>query len=253
MKTGFFVVLSTMLMCAALSADIKETEEFSFDVEPGARLSLENINGSIEIVGGNGSKVDIIAHKKAGTQEYMDELRVVIDADESYVRIETRHPDSSGGWFNWGNDSSGSVSYEIAVPSDIDLDAIETVNGDVKIEAVAGDVKASTVNGSLTVKDLAADVDLETVNGSVRAEFSSLGEGQRVNAEAVNGKIALMLPANASADVQAETVNGSIDAEDFGLKAEKGFVGRDLSGTIGEGGARVSADTVNGSIRIKQL
>lgn len=253
MKTGFFVVLSTMLMCAALSADVKETEEFSFDVEPGARLSLENINGSIEIVGGNGSKVDIIAYKKAGKQEYLDDLRVVIDADASYVRIETRHPDSSGGWFKWGNDSSGSVSYEIAVPSDINLDAIETVNGDVGIESVAGDVKASTVNGSLTVKGLAADVDLETVNGSVRAEFSALDEGQRVNAEAVNGKIALMLPANASADVRAETVNGSIDADDFGLKAEKGFVGRDLAGSIGGGGARVSADTVNGSISIKKL
>ena len=123
----------------------------------------------------------------------------------------------------------------------------------MRIESVAGDVKASTVNGSLTVKGLAADVDLETVNGSVRAEFSALDEGQRVNAEAVNGKIVLMLPANASADVRAETVNGSIDADDFGLKAEKGFVGRDLAGSIGSGGARVSADTVNGSISIKKL
>jgi hypothetical protein len=34
------------------------------------------------------------------------------------------------------------------------------------------------------------------------------------------------------------------------LEPEKGFVGRDLSGEIGDGAARVSLDTVNGSIRI---
>ena len=50
----------------------------------------------------------------------------------------------------------------------------------------------------------------------------------------------------------AETVNGSIDADDFGLEPEKGFVGRDLDGTIGDGDARISLDTVNGSIRINE-
>ncbi len=58
--------------------------------------------------------------------------------------------------------------------------------------------------------------------------------------------------ADASARVVAETVNGSIDADDFGLEVEKGFVGRDLDGEIGGGDARISLDTVNGSIRIKR-
>lgn len=252
MRAGFCLGAALLLASASLIADMKETEEFSFEVNPGARLSLENINGSIEISGVSGSTVDIIARKKAGKQEYLDELRVVIDADSDYLRIETRHPDSKGGWFKWGNDSSGSVSYELTVPADMNLDTIETVNGDVEIARVDGEVKASTVNGSLNVSGLMADVDLETVNGSIRAEFEALGDGQRVNAEAVNGKIVLLLPANASARVEAETVNGSIDADDFGLEAEKGFVGRDLSGTIGGGDAKISLDTVNGSIRINK-
>jgi DUF4097 and DUF4098 domain-containing protein YvlB len=252
MRARFCLGATLLLAAASAVADVKETEEFTFEVDRGARLSLENINGSIEITGGSGSKVDIVARKKAGKQEYMDDLRVVIDADSDYVRIETRHPDSEGGWFKWGNNSSGSVSYELTVPADMNLDAIETVNGDVDIERVEGEVKASTVNGSLNVSGLMSDVDLETVNGSVRAEFETLGDGQRVNAEAVNGKIVLVLPANASARIEAETVNGSIDADDFGLEAEKGFVGRDLSGRIGDGDARISLDTVNGSIRINK-
>jgi len=252
MKVGAFAGVALLLFSMTVSAAVKETEEMTFDVSPGARVSLENINGDILIVGGSGDKVQIVANKKAGKQEYMDELKIVVDADEDYVRIETRHPKSESSWFNWGNDSSGSVSYELMVPAGVNLDTVSTVNGDVDIEGVSGLVKAETVNGSLEARGLEGDVNLETVNGSVKAEFDELGAGQRVSADAVNGKIVLIIPADSSARVNAETVNGSIDAEDFELEAEKGFVGRDLSGEIGSGDARISLDTVNGSIRISK-
>lgn len=252
MRAGALAAAALLLVSTAAGATVKETEEMTFDVEPGARISLENINGDIRITGGSGGKVHVIAHKKAGEEEYMDELEVVVDANSDYIRIETRHPKSEGGWFNWGNNGSGSVSYEVEVPADINLDTISTVNGDVEISAVDGKVKAETVNGSLKAFGLAGDVKLETVNGSIKAEFDELASDQRVSAEAVNGKIILLVPADASARVNAETVNGSIDANDFGLEPEKGFVGRDLSGEIGGGDARITLDTVNGSIKIKK-
>jgi DUF4097 and DUF4098 domain-containing protein YvlB len=252
MKARVLAGAAFLLLSTVATADVKETEEHNFNVDPGARISLENINGDIVVNGGSGDNVvKVVARKKAGSQEYLDEIKVVIDADDDYIRIETRHPKSDG-WFNWGNDSSGSVSYELTVSENVDLDSIETVNGDVEIRAVSGKVRASTVNGSLHVFDLASDVNLETVNGSVKAQFAAMGEGQRVNAEAVNGKIMVLLPADASASINAETVNGSIDADDFGLEAEKGFVGRDLSGDIGAGGARITLDTVNGSIKVRR-
>ena len=68
----------------------------------------------------------------------------------------------------------------------------------------------------------------------------------------MNGKVVLQLPANASANIHAETVNGRIDADDFGLEPDKGFVGRELDGQIGDGDARISLDTVNGSIVISK-
>jgi DUF4097 and DUF4098 domain-containing protein YvlB len=252
MKAGAIAGAALLLVSTAMNAAVKETEEMSFDVAPGARVSLENINGDIKISRGSDGEVRLVAYKKAGKQEYLDELKVITDADRNYVRIETRHPKSEGGWFKWGNDSSGSVAYELEVPEDVDLDSITTVNGDVKISGVNGLVKAETVNGSLTASGLVGDVNLETVNGSVEAEFDQLGEGQRVTADAVNGKILLLVPSDTSARVTAETVNGSINAEDFGLEPEKGFVGRDLSGEIGGGDARISLDTVNGSIRIRK-
>jgi len=249
MKTITWIGVAMLFAATTAPADVKETEEMTYEVKPGARISVENINGEIHVTGG-GERVRVLAHKKADKQEDLDELRVVVDASDDYVRIETRHPKQESRWFNWGDGDSGSVSYELTVPADVALDAIETVNGDVRIEKVSGTVKAGTVNGGLEITNLVGDVHLETVNGSIEAEFDKLDGDQRVDAETVNGKIVLRVPANTSARVTAETVNGSIDADDFGLEPEKGFVGRDLSGEIGDGAARVSLDTVNGSIRI---
>lgn len=251
MNVRKLLFISSLLAASVAVADVKETEEFVFDIEPGGRLSLENINGSIRVTGGGGNQIEVIARKKAGSQEYMDDMKIVVDEESDYIRIETRHPKSNSRWMNWGNDSSGSISYEVAVPYDINLDSISTVNGGVEISKVSGVVKAETVNGDLEVSELTSDVKLETVNGSIEADFDSLGGDQRVSAEAVNGKITLLLPSDASARINAETVNGSIDASDWGLKPEKGFVGRDLNGDIGEGDGRINVDTVNGSIRLK--
>ena len=246
MLLGFTCLLLTSLTVA----DVKETEEFIFDINPGGRISLENINGDIRIGGDDGDSVVIVANKKAGKQEYMDELKIVIDADSDYIRIETRHPRSDNSWHRWSNDQSGSVSYVLTVPASVNLDKISTVNGDVEIQSVTGKVKAETVNGDLVALNLISDVDLETVNGGVNADFDSLGNGQRVSAEAVNGKIVIRLPADTSASIHAETINGSIDGGDFDLAVDKGFVGRECEGKIGSGDARISLDTVNGSIKI---
>ncbi len=69
--------------------------------------------------------------------------------------------------------------------------------------------------------------------------------------DTVNGKINLTLPAKADASVSVETVNGSIDASDFGLKVDKGFVGKSLDGDLGNGSARITANTVNGGVKIR--
>jgi DUF4097 and DUF4098 domain-containing protein YvlB len=102
------------------------------------------------------------------------------------------------------------------------------------------------------VTGASSNVSAETVNGTIDVEFLQLGSGQRVSADAVNGRIVLRLPADASARVTAETLNGSIDADDFGLQPESGLVGNGLDGQIGGGEARVAIDTVNGSIVIKK-
>lgn len=244
------ILASALLVSANLSAKVTEEETYSFTLNDGGRLSVSNVNGSITVTGGSGDSVEIIAIKKADSQEVLDGIEIRITESENSIVIETDLPDSGSKWFG-RSDDSGEVTYRIITPVGTNLDSIETVNGSVDISGVSGDVVAESVNGSLDLADLAADVSVETVNGSIEASFATLAGQQKVKAATINGRITLNLPADADVDINADTLNGSINARDFGLETDKGFVGSDLNGAIGSGSAKLNIDTVNGSIKIR--
>jgi len=253
MKYAQSLIYCLIFTVSSALADVTETKEYDYQLEPDGRISLSNVNGDIHIEGIPGNQVHIVATKTAGSQQYLDAIEVEIDATDDLIRIETHYPESSGGWIHWGDrkDGKGSVSYELKVPEGVELDTVETVNGDITVAAVKGPVTSETVNGKILLEGLVGNAKLETVNGTIDAQFDLLGPGQRVDADAVNGRIVLRIPKNANAQIHAETLNGGIDADDFGLKPAKGFVGRDLDGTVGDGAARINIDTVNGSVSIK--
>jgi DUF4097 and DUF4098 domain-containing protein YvlB len=122
----------------------------------------------------------------------------------------------------------------------------------VNISGVSGDVVAESVNGEIEISDLAGDAELSTVNGNIDARFVKLEGQQSVKAETVNGRVTIHLPADADVEVSADTLNGGINGRDFGLETDKGFVGSDLNGRIGNGSARLNIDTVNGAIKIRK-
>jgi DUF4097 and DUF4098 domain-containing protein YvlB len=74
-----------------------------------------------------------------------------------------------------------------------------------------------------------------------------------VSLSTVNGHIEATLPANANAEVTASTINGGLSSELPALVVKKEFpVSSHLKGTLGSGGARVKASTVNGGIRFRR-
>ena len=237
------------LASGGLFASVTEEETFSYTLGDGGRFSISNVNGSVTVTGGKDNNVEIIATKKADNQEDMDEIKIEIAHSANEIVVETEIGKSSS-WFSHGN-NSGQVKYEIIVPAGTMLDSVDTVNGDVYISGVSGSVAAESVNGGLEIQDLVDDASLSTVNGSIDAEFSRLEGQQRVKAETVNGRISITLPENADVEVSADTLNGGINGRDFGLETDKGFVGSDLNGKIGNGSARLNVDTVNGSIKIR--
>lgn len=244
------VFVAALLASASLSASVTEEETFSFTLDKGGRFSISNVNGSITVMGGSGDGVEIIATKKADNQEDLDEIEIKVSNSAKEIVIDTEIGESNS-WFSRGN-KSGEVKYVVTLPASTELDSVDTVNGDVDISGVSGHVVAESVNGEIEISDLAGDADLSTVNGSIDARFVKLEGQQSVKAETVNGRVTIYLPADADVEVSADTLNGGINGRDFGLETDKGFVGSDLNGRIGNGSARLNIDTVNGAIKIRK-
>jgi DUF4097 and DUF4098 domain-containing protein YvlB len=249
MEYRSFICAVALLASGSVFASVTEEETLTYPLDDGGRFSVSNVNGSITVKGGDGDTVEITVTKKADNQKELDEIEIEISHSASEISVETELGDSDR-WYNHGS-GSGSVKYEIVVPAGTTLRSVETVNGDVTISGVSGDVHAESVNGELELSGLAGDAKLSTVNGSVDAAFIRLEGDQSVKAETVNGRVTIRLPDNADVRVSADTLNGSINGTDFELHTDKGFVGSDLNGNVGHGNARLNIDTVNGSIKIR--
>lgn len=212
-------------------------------------LTVENVNGSVTVRTWDKNEILIEGEKSAKTEEELQRIDLTMAVSESRAQLKVRLPKRTDGWFG-GNSIRASVRFTITVPATATLENVETVNSSVTIAGVHGAVHAETVNGGIHATDLGGDARLETVNGSIRADFATLAQGQRVSFETVNGQIAARLPKDAGFELHSSVVNGHIDC-DFPIQLSKGHR-RTLNGTIGNGGASVEAETVNGSISIEQ-
>jgi DUF4097 and DUF4098 domain-containing protein YvlB len=238
------------------SGDLREEFHQTYRLAPGGRVSLENITGTVRVVGWDRDEVKVDAVKRANMAEKLAEAEIRVDATADSVRIKTRYPTGSTSWSFDGDrpraDNPASVDYTLSVPRGARIDSIETINGALDLEGLNGDVIASSINGKLTARRLTGEVKLSVINGRLEATFDRLDNSKPLTLSSVNGPVVLFLPSDAQADLRASTVHGAIN-NDFNLPVRKGeYVGRDLAGRLGAGGTRVKVNNVNGSINIRR-
>jgi DUF4097 and DUF4098 domain-containing protein YvlB len=258
------VRLTAVVLCALLLAagwvvgfeGYQETIDKRFPLSVGGTVSLENVNGDVTIEVWENSEVWVQAVKSASSQELLDGLEVEIDASSSAVRIDTKYPStrrSKHAAQDHEKRERGSftkVEYTLTIPRTAVVDEVDLVNGNLMIVGVEGGVEAETVNGNIVVREGAGDASLSTVNGDIELHADRLGYGESIDLESVNGALDLYLAASAGAEIRAESLNGRL-RNDFGIEVRKGkYVGSDLKGNVGGGGALVNLETVNGSITV---
>jgi DUF4097 and DUF4098 domain-containing protein YvlB len=227
------------------------SEEFhqTYPISGEGRVDLSNINGPVHISSWDRNEVKVDAVKYADTKERLDEAKIEVDASKDYVSIETKYPDHDHNW-NWGSHNNpATVEYTLTVPRTARLDEIKLINGSLDVTGMTGEVRASCINGRLEASDLSGRAELSTVNGKLVAKFGQLS-GQSVELNSVNGSVDLTIPSDSNAEIEANTVSGGID-NDFGLHVNHhNFVGHDLRGELGSGGARIKVSNVNGHVEI---
>jgi hypothetical protein len=219
----------------------------TYTLGPGGQLEIVNINGTITASPSPDGQVEVRAERIAkassdeAAQDLLKQIEIAETASGDRVRLETKVPRQSFGR------SGHEVRYVVKVPKGLSV-SFETVNGGVRLENLDGRVAASTTNGGVRGSGLSGAVKASTTNGGV--EISMAGVTGDLELETTNGGIRLQLPGDTRATLEARCTNGGISvAGDLPVDASEKSR-RLFRGTLNGGGPKISAETVNGGIRI---
>lgn len=245
---------------AALGATVTEHVDRTFDVRPGAEVSLRNVNGSITVASWDQPRVRVVAEKKLkGDRDDVaaaaKELRIEFQQRGGGLAIVTHYPNERDGvssildWLT-GDDVNAQVTYALTVPRTMNLD-ISNTNGAIKVSDVAGRLDLDTTNGRIETARCAGSLEASTTNGGIDAELTRVTPGREIDLSTTNGRITVAVPKNFGGEVDAGTTNGAITT-DLPVATTRAGENR-LRGTINGGGTQMKLRTTNGAIAIKAM
>lgn len=196
---------------------------YEVSVPRGTRLILEAVSGNITATGSDG---EIGASSVSG--------QVEVSGGKRKVSVE-----SVSGWVR-----ASQVNGDLRA---------ESVSGDVRADSITGSVEASSVSGAVSLVGIQSrDVRAETVSGNIRYA-GTIDAGGKYDFESHSGTLRLEIPRGSGAHVSVETFSGDINT-DFTAVMQPGEKGKERDNfefTIGDGRARISAQTFSGPILIR--
>lgn len=148
------------------------------------------------------------------------------------------------------------LSGDLEVRQSSGATTLSSNNGDCTVSESKGSVEASSVSGDVRVtKSWSKIVRAETTNGTVSFDGEIIADG-RYELVSHSGDIWLALPKTASAQIGVATWSGTVESE-FPITLRPGFSTtapetgtRRFTFTLGQGAARITADTFSGDVSI---
>lgn len=195
---------------------------YEVSVPRGSRLILEAVSGDITAKGSQG---EIEASSVSGDVDVTDGARAVSAEAVS------------------GNVHAAQVNGSLRA---------ESVSGDLRIENVTGDLEASSVSGNIRMVGIQSkDVRTETVSGDIIYNGTIEPSG-RYGFESHSGTLRLNIPRGAGAQFSVETFSGDLQTDFPVTISGRTAIRREgrVEFTIGDGRAKVTAQTFSGSIMI---
>jgi hypothetical protein len=251
------LLIASLALTFTLTAAAQVTEH-TYSLGSSPRISVDNVNGPIRVIGDGGTQVRFTATESNPDRVADVHLDVTQSSDglELYVDGPFRH---RHGWFDDERENRVKFTFELHVPAHATVD-LKTVNdGAVQVDGVAGEYKAVNVNGDVTLTNASGYGIAKTVNGAIHAAYSA-NPTQDSDFTSVNGDISVYLQPSLNAGVKYTTVNGDVytdfnmDLQRSGSQAGEHMIvfsrRRASGGQIGQGGPLLSFRTVNGSIYI---
>jgi len=232
-----------------LSTDVEARDEWtrSFQLTPGGAVTLKNGNGKIEVIGNDGSSVNIVAERivKASTEAAAKEQLTLLEMKEDVADDRVSIDSSTRGL---SINVSRRINYKVTMPKGASLTLVGS-NGDILVTNVNGKFSAEASNGRITATGLQGGTKVSTTNGVIELTFDKVGD-DGITAETTNGTITVAMPKTTNADLSARITNGAISNEGLDLKVSEQSRRR-LDGTLGAGGPSIRLEATNGAITIR--
>jgi Putative adhesin len=230
-----------------LRARATDTWTRSYQLSKTGEVSINNVNGRVDIEGVDGSTVDVSAERVArgATDQIAGDLlkRVVISDSSTPDSVSVRTEKVDGILIG----ASFEVRYHVKVPKTATVHA-STVNGGVEARSVGGKLIVRTTNGGIVATGITGGVEARVVNGGVRVQLAEVGKGEVVMST-VNGGVRLVLPDTAKATVSASWVNGGMRKSGLNFDVRDDSR-RHFEGLLNGGGTTITLNTVNGGIAL---
>jgi hypothetical protein len=287
-RAVFAVALFALPAAVAAQARVNQTRP----APPDGVVQIENAAGSVRVIGWDRAEVAVSGTLGPGAEgvSLRGDKRythVEVETEDNphgvHSDLEVRVPagsdvsiESFGAAIEvsgvLGQVSAETVNADVRVTGAARKVRAESVNGGVSVSGASGHVQAESVNGAVSVRGGAGEVDASTVNGPLIVSGSSfsratletvngtltfdggLGAGGSLDASTVSGDVELVLPATTAADFSVSTFSGEVRNElgPAARRASRYTTEKDLTFSIGGGGANVSVETLSGSITIRR-
>jgi Putative adhesin len=243
-RAGRWALLAAAVAFFALPGlAANETFVRTYPLNSGGSFLLENVNGSVRVLGWEREEVEVRAVKSSfRNARDLDRVQIDVVSQPGRVAVRTLYPEGQG--------VEVAVEYVVHVPYRVLLGNVQTVNGSVLVRDVEGEGDLRSVNGNVEVLDSSGRFSARTTNGDLRLELRHLLDGGPMKVETVNGSVFLGLPSNASADLRVLSMNGDFVSELPVVPRASTPASRVFRARLGEGGGPISVRTINGGIRL---
>lgn len=219
----------------------------SYQLAPGARVEVGNINGPVEVSTTDGDTAEVHITITARDEDALKAHQINVQQSTSSlsVRGENRNGWKFWRWLYGGDNARQTVTLKL--PRQVEFTA-RGINGRVMVGDLEGAVHISGVNGKVEIAQATGAADINGVNGAVGLGITHLGsDGLRVSG--VNGRVELRFGEDVNADLNVHGLNGNVanDLSDVRIRQEGHGT---WNGRIGTGGAAITVNGVNGSVRL---
>jgi hypothetical protein len=219
----------------------------SFELQPGARLDVQGINGKVEIQTSDTKTAEVYVLRVGKNSGSLSRREVTIEQTAEGLLVRGRQARHAGLWEHlFGTNPKEEVT--IKAPRAIAL-TLKGINGNVSTGEIDGPLEAKGINGRVELGAANQYFEIAGINGSVVVGLGQLGDrGARLNG--INGGIEMRLAKGLNADLTARGMNGNVRSDIPDVIVDSEEHGSRYSAHIGTGGSPITLSGINGNVRL---